>query len=196
MVRELLEPYLVMAMAGILSAVYFGITHTVWAVTGEFTRLGGHLLEFVGVDVSVWAYFELVHMNGTTWTRTDGWIVWGMFIGALITILLSGNFKIRMPRQKRRYVQGFAGGIIAGFGPDWPWAATSPPFYRCASVLASCLDLHRGYGCRHLPGCQAGQHKVVEREARAEKGGSLPSVKQGKTGNRSLGLYSVWLTSR
>lgn len=110
------SPYLVMALAGILSAVYFGITHTVWAVTGEFTRLGGHLLEFVGVDVSGWAYFDLVHMNGTTWTRTDGWIVWGMFIGALITILLSGNFKIRMPRQKRRYVQGFAGGIIAGFG--------------------------------------------------------------------------------
>lgn len=110
------SPYLVMALAGILSAVYFGITHTVWAVTGEFTRFGGHILEFIGVDVSDWAYFDLVHMNGTTWTRTDGWIVWGMFIGALITILLSSNFKIRMPRQKRRYVQGFAGGIIAGFG--------------------------------------------------------------------------------
>lgn len=110
------SPYLVMALAGILSAVYFGITHTVWAVTGEFTRLGGHILEFIGVDLSDWAYFDLVHMNGTTWTRTDGWIVWGMFIGALITILLSSNFKIRMPKQKRRYVQGFAGGIIAGFG--------------------------------------------------------------------------------
>lgn len=105
-----------MALAGILSAVYFGITHTVWAVTGEFTRLGGHILEFFGVDVSDWAYFGLVHMDGTTWTRTDGWIVWGMFIGALITILLSNNFKIRKPRQKRRYVQGFVGGIIAGFG--------------------------------------------------------------------------------
>lgn len=105
-----------MALAGILSAVYFGITHTVWAVTGEFTRLGGHILEFIGVDISDWAYFDLVHMDGTTWTRTDGWIVWGMFIGALITILLSSNFKIRMPRQKRRYVQGFVGGIIAGFG--------------------------------------------------------------------------------
>lgn len=105
-----------MALAGILSAVYFGITRTVWAVTGEFTRLGGHILEFLGVDISDWAYFDLVHMDGTTWTRTDGWIIWGMFIGALITILLSNNFKIRKPRQKRRYVQGLVGGIIAGFG--------------------------------------------------------------------------------
>ncbi|KAF9142054.1 hypothetical protein BGX30_003441 [Mortierella sp. GBA39] len=110
------SPYLAMALAGILSAVYFGITGTVWAVTGEFTRLGGHLLEWSGVDISDWAYFQLIHMNGTTFTRTDGWIVWGMFIGALIMILLSNSFKIRVPRQKRRLLQGLAGGFVAGFG--------------------------------------------------------------------------------
>lgn len=110
------SPYVAMSVAGILSAVYFGITGSVWAVTGEFTRLGGHILEFFGIDISDWAYFDLVKMNGTTWTRTDGWIVWGMFIGAMITILLSSNFKIRIPKQKRRYVQGLVGGIIAGFG--------------------------------------------------------------------------------
>ncbi|MFC7678764.1 selenium metabolism membrane protein YedE/FdhT [Paenibacillus sp. GCM10028914] len=105
-----------MSIAGILSAIYFGITGSVWAVTGEFTRLGGHILQFFGVDISDWAYFDLVGMKGTTWTRTDGWIVWGMLIGAMITILLSNSFKIRIPKQKRRYVQGFVGGIIAGFG--------------------------------------------------------------------------------
>ncbi|MVP00599.1 selenium metabolism membrane protein YedE/FdhT [Paenibacillus lutrae] len=110
------SPYVAMGLAGVLSALYFGLTSTVWAVTGEFTRLGGHILEFFGVDISGWAYFNLIKMNGTTFTRTDGWIVWGMFIGALITILLSNSFKIRIPKQKRRYVQGFIGGIIAGFG--------------------------------------------------------------------------------
>jgi len=30
--------------AGILSTYYFGLTGTFWAVTGEFTRWGGHLL--------------------------------------------------------------------------------------------------------------------------------------------------------
>ncbi|WP_068776618.1 selenium metabolism membrane protein YedE/FdhT [Paenibacillus sp. FJAT-26967] len=110
------SPYVAMGLAGVLSALYFGLTSTVWAVTGEFTRLGGHILEFFGVDISGWAYFNLIKMNGTTFTRTDGWIVWGMFIGALITILLSNSFKIRIPKQKRRYVQGFIGGVIAGFG--------------------------------------------------------------------------------
>ncbi len=31
--------------AGILSTYYFGITGTFWAVTGEFTRWGGQLLQ-------------------------------------------------------------------------------------------------------------------------------------------------------
>lgn len=114
--KEYWNPYIAISIAGVVSALYFGITGTVWAVTGEFTRLGGHLLEWFGVDVSNWAYFGLVGLEGTPMTRTDGWIVIGMLVGALITILLSNSFKIRIPKQKRRLVQGFIGGIIAGFG--------------------------------------------------------------------------------
>lgn len=110
------NPYVVLLLAGFLSALYFGLTSTVWAVTGEFTRLGGDLLRLFGIDISGWQYFDRVHLKGTTWSRPDGWIVWGMFIGALIMVLLSNSFKIRLPQQKRRYVQGLVGGIIAGFG--------------------------------------------------------------------------------
>ncbi|OCA86063.1 hypothetical protein A8F94_14580 [Bacillus sp. FJAT-27225] len=110
------NPYIAISIAGLVSALYFGITGTVWAVTGEFTRFGGHILEWFGVDVGDWAYFGLVGLEGTPITRTDGWIVIGMLVGAAITILLSNSFKIRMPKQKRRLVQGFIGGIIAGFG--------------------------------------------------------------------------------
>ncbi|BCJ85176.1 selenium metabolism membrane protein YedE/FdhT [Effusibacillus dendaii] len=114
--RQYWNPYIAISIAGLISAFYFGITGTVWAVTGEFTRFGGHILKWFGVDVSDWAYFKLIGMQGTPTDRTDGWIVIGMLLGALITILLSNNFKIRVPKQKRRLVQGFIGGIIAGFG--------------------------------------------------------------------------------
>ncbi|WOV87681.1 selenium metabolism membrane protein YedE/FdhT [Sporosarcina oncorhynchi] len=110
------NPYVVLLIAGILSALYFGLTSTVWAVTGEFTRLGGDILKLFGVNISGWQYYDMVHLQGSTWNRPDGWIVWGMFAGALIMVLLSNNFKIRRPQQKRRYVQGLVGGIIAGFG--------------------------------------------------------------------------------
>ena len=110
------HPYVAVGLAGLLSAFYFGITGTVWAVTGEFTRFGGHILQWFHVDISDWAYFNMINMDGTTFGRTDGWIVWGMLAGALITVLLSNSFKIRVPQQKRRLVQGLIGGIIAGFG--------------------------------------------------------------------------------
>ena len=114
--KEYWNPYVAISIAGLASALYFGITGTVWAVTGEFTRLGGHILQWFGVDVSQWAYFQLVGIEGTPISRTDGWIVIGMLVGALITILVSNSFKIRVPKQKRRLLQGFIGGIIAGFG--------------------------------------------------------------------------------
>ena len=114
--KEYWSPYIAISLAGLISALYFGITGTVWAVTGEFTRLGGHILQWFGVDVSGWAYFKLIGMQGTPISRTDGWIVIGMLAGAGMMILLSNSFKIRVPRQKRRLVQGFIGGIIAGFG--------------------------------------------------------------------------------
>lgn len=110
------NPYVVLLIAGLLSAVYFALTSTVWAVTGEFTRLGGDILILLGVDVADWQYYEMVQLHGTTWSRPDGWLVWGMFIGALMMVLLSNSFKIRRPQQKRRYFQGLTGGIIAGFG--------------------------------------------------------------------------------
>lgn len=114
--KEYWNPYIAISLAGLISALYFGITGTVWAVTGEFTRLGGQILQWFGVDVSGWAYFKLIGMKGTPIDRTDGWIVIGMLAGALIMVLLSNSFKIRVPRQKRRFIQGFIGGIIAGFG--------------------------------------------------------------------------------
>ncbi|WP_042357166.1 selenium metabolism membrane protein YedE/FdhT [Bacillus rubiinfantis] len=110
------NPFVAISIAGLVSALYFGITGTVWAVTGEFTRLGGHILGWFGIDVSQWSYFQLVGLEGNPVTRTDGWIVIGMLFGAMITILLSNSFKIRVPKQKRRLIQGFIGGIIAGFG--------------------------------------------------------------------------------
>ncbi|MFD1363608.1 selenium metabolism membrane protein YedE/FdhT [Lentibacillus salinarum] len=110
------NPYIALLLAGVLSALYFGFTGAVWAVTGEFTRLGGEFVGLFGVDISGWAYFDRIQMDGTTLTRPAGWMVWGMFIGALIMVLLSNSFKIRVPRQKRRYVQGLVGGMIAGFG--------------------------------------------------------------------------------
>lgn len=102
--------------AGVLAAYYFGITGTFWAVTGEFTRWGGHVLQWLGVDLSTWGYYQLIGMQGTPLTRVDGVMIIGMFAGCLSAALWANNVKLRMPHHRVRVAQAIVGGIIAGFG--------------------------------------------------------------------------------
>ncbi|RXI44699.1 hypothetical protein CRU99_04965 [Malaciobacter mytili] len=101
---------------GVLSAYYFGLTGTYWAVTGEFTRWGGHVLEAFGVDLSTWGYYKIMNMNGNIFTRVDGVMIIGMFAGCIAAAFWGNNVKLRMPVSNIRIFQALIGGIIAGFG--------------------------------------------------------------------------------
>jgi len=102
--------------AGILSTYYFGLTGTFWAVTGEFTRWGGQLLQLMGVHAEEWGYFKIIHLEGTPLTRIDGMMIIGMFGGCFAAALWANNGKLRKPQHRIRILQAVAGGIIAGFG--------------------------------------------------------------------------------
>ena len=102
--------------AGLLSTYYFGITGTFWAVTGEFTRWGGELLQLAGVHAENWGYYKLMHLDGTPLTRIDGVMIIGMFGGCFAAALWANNVKLRMPQHKIRVFQAIIGGAIAGFG--------------------------------------------------------------------------------
>lgn len=102
--------------AGLLSTFYFGITGTFWAVTGEFTRWGGQLLQLAGIHAETWGYYQLIHLDGTPLTRIDGMMIIGMFGGCFSAALWANNVKLRFPRHRIRIIQALAGGIIAGFG--------------------------------------------------------------------------------
>ena len=67
--------------AGILSTYYFGMTGTFWAVTGEFTRWGGHILQWFGFHPEQWGYFKVIGLQGTPLDRIDGRMIIGMFCG-------------------------------------------------------------------------------------------------------------------
>lgn len=105
-----------MIALGIVSAVYFGIFGGVWAVTGEMTRWGGEFLELIGIDISLYSYYTKQNLNGTPLTRTDGLMLIGMFIGAIVAALWANKVKFRLPASKIRIFQAIVGGILSGFG--------------------------------------------------------------------------------
>ncbi len=110
------SPFPAVIAAGVLSTWYFGITGTFWAVTGEFTRWGGELLQLFGVHAENWGYFKLISLEGTPLTRIDGVMIIGMFGGCFAAALWANNIKLRLPQHRVRIIQALLGGIIAGFG--------------------------------------------------------------------------------
>ena len=99
------NPVAAVIAAGLISAYYFGVTGTYWAVTGEFTRWGGHALQALGVNVSDWSYYKIIGLNGTVFSRIDGVMILGMFAGCISAALWANNVKWRNQPHKRRIVQ-------------------------------------------------------------------------------------------
>lgn len=110
------SPLPTLVALGVISAYYFAMTGTFWAVTGEFTRWGGHVLSWFGLQPQEWSYFKIIGLQGTPLDRIDGVMIIGMFLGALVCALWAGNVSLRWPTSKRRLLQGLIGGVIAGFG--------------------------------------------------------------------------------
>lgn len=110
------NPVVAVIAAGLLSTYYFGLTGTYWAVTGEFTRWGGHLLTFLGVDVSSWGYYKIIGLEGSIFTRIDGVMIIGMFVGCFAAALWANNVRWRGKNHPIRILQALIGGALAGFG--------------------------------------------------------------------------------
>lgn len=110
------SPFRVTVILGVLAAYYFGITGTFWAVTGEFTRWGGSILQLFGINTKHFVYLKMIHFQGTPLTRVDGVMILGMFLGAFIAAIISNNVKLRLPTSWVRVFQALFGGMMAGFG--------------------------------------------------------------------------------
>ncbi|MCK5577103.1 MAG: YeeE/YedE family protein [Dehalococcoidales bacterium] len=59
----------------------------------------------------------------------------GIIMGALIAALLSGEFKIRLVRQKRRYFQILLGGVLMGYGAGLAGGCTIGGFFSAVPSL-------------------------------------------------------------
>jgi uncharacterized protein len=59
----------------------------------------------------------------------------GLVFGALIAALAAREFKVRVPRQRRRYVQSFAGGTLMGYGAGIGIGCTIGAFFSAIPSL-------------------------------------------------------------
>ncbi len=67
----------------------------------------------------------------TDYTMLDA----GLVVGALLAALAAGEFKLRAARQRRRYLQSFAGGTLMGYGAGIAVGCTLGAFFSAIPSL-------------------------------------------------------------
>ena len=125
---------------GALNVMLFFAAHP-WGFTGELSRwmlglsatlgigpgelLGADSLPGCTLDVSESGFLH--HMF---------FMVWGMVMGSFVAALFAGEFKIRRPREQRRYAQAAGGGILMGVGAALAMGCTIGAFFSAIPSLA------------------------------------------------------------
>ena len=128
----------VAALAGLNVAAY--LVDTPLGVTGELAAWADRLAGLVGLAAGPLlgadalagcnlAIGQAGVINATTLLDA------GLVLGALLAALAAREFKVRLPRQKRRYVQSFAGGSLMGYGAGIGIGCTIGAFFSAIPSL-------------------------------------------------------------
>lgn len=143
---SLRQVVLVRAWPIILAGVVLGALNTLaylfiqrpWGLTGEVSRWSGNLLNLVQLPAP-----EVIATVGacSIGNAEPGFLLWGfminggMIFGAFIGALLAGEFKLRLPRLKRRYLQAIIGGLLMGYGAGLAAGCTIGGFFSSVPSL-------------------------------------------------------------
>lgn len=129
------------ATLGFLNLLMFLNSHP-WGFTGEVSRWVIGFTNTLGVGPG--ALQGADSLPGCALDVGDAgilnhmlFLVWGMVFGSFIAALFAGEFKIRLPRQKTRYVQAIGGGVFMGYGAGLAMGCTIGAFFSAIPSLAA-----------------------------------------------------------
>jgi uncharacterized membrane protein YedE/YeeE len=150
----------VAALAGLNVAAY--LVDTPLGVTGELAAwadraagvLGLAAPALIGADTLAGCNLALGSLgviNGSTLLDA------GLVCGALLAALAAREFKVRLPRQRRRYVQSVAGGVLMGYGAGIGVGCTIGAFFSAIPSLGLSGWV---FGAALLAGAGIGTHII------------------------------------
>ena len=117
-----------LGVIGMLSYLYerpVGVTGELgrWS-HGLFEAVGGWHVELAGADLG-----PCMTVVAGVFATKELYMVLGLVAGSFVAALLAGEFKIRVPRQGRRYVQTLGGGVLMGYGAGLGIGCTLGAFF-------------------------------------------------------------------
>ena len=101
----------------LLNALVLSVRGTPWGITSAFVLWGAKFLQFFGVDVASWSYWEgdTQALQQTVLADSTSVMNFGILLGAFIAVALQGNFK---PGKIKPGVaaSSIIGGLLMGYG--------------------------------------------------------------------------------
>lgn len=127
------SPYLAGALLGVVYIVSIALAGKIPGASGAFESMGGLLAGVLAPALANNTYFKYIMPAGITWHVI---LLAGIFFGALVSALLSGDFKLAAvpdeqwrkvfgPSVLKRWLVAFAAGIIVEYGAGLAGGCTS-----------------------------------------------------------------------
>tara|TARA_B100001142_G_C14308171_1_gene645627 strand:- start:880 stop:1911 length:1032 start_codon:yes stop_codon:yes gene_type:complete len=118
---------------GFIGIVYF-LFHSPPGVTGEIMKQSMNIAH--SINLSDGPLKGIASLSGCLGSSIESGIIShtfvstvGVFFGALVSALLSQEFKIRTPKETKRYVQSLSGGILMGYSASLGIGCTIGAFF-------------------------------------------------------------------
>ncbi|MEJ5211481.1 MAG: YeeE/YedE thiosulfate transporter family protein [Burkholderiales bacterium] len=112
--RKTLDPVFALAVIAVLDIFLF-LTIGAWTVGGGETMMTGLIAQAIlGEDLLRLPFWNLVFQPH--WDYWKMYISFGMFFGAFVGAVLSGEFYLRVPRRLSEWVMITLGGLLMGIG--------------------------------------------------------------------------------
>ncbi len=112
-----------------------------WGITTAVSRWAGWVAYTLGYPAQNLLYFgdkpagkEL--LSHIPWLSGGTLLNWGLIFGAFTAALLAGEFKLRFPRRRYRYLQTFSGGLLMGYGARLAMGCNIGGFFSAIPSLA------------------------------------------------------------
>ncbi|HYL79179.1 MAG TPA: YeeE/YedE family protein [Candidatus Acidoferrum sp.] len=113
-----------------------------WGVTTEVALWAGWLGRVVGLPAEALTYYGaqpagIDLLKHLPWLSGGAMINVGIIGGALLAALLSNEFKLRAPRNPKRYGQALVGGVLIGYGARLAQGCNIGAFFSAIPALAA-----------------------------------------------------------
>lgn len=123
-------------LLAVLALALVIVTGAAWGVTGPFGIWGGKFLQLVGINADSWKGFNGTLAKYSFWKDQPTITDLGIVLGALISVLLAAQFKIKKIKSAKNVWAAVIGGLCMGIGARFALGCNIGSFFSALPAFS------------------------------------------------------------